>query len=87
MLTLEGISDPNTMAGYSETPLLKKLGIAPGARMLVRQEPNGYWDWISPLPEGVEVKTRVAGRLDFVHLFVTTEAAFKKEVLQLKKVL
>jgi hypothetical protein len=87
VLTLEGISDSNTMAGYSETPLLKKLGIAPGARMLVRQEPEGYWDWISPLPEGVEVKTRVAGRLDFVHLFVATEAAFKKEVLQLKKVL
>jgi predicted deacylase len=75
------------MAGYSETPLLKKLGIAPGARMLVRQEPEDYWDWISPLPEGVEVKTRVAGTLDFVHLFVTTEAAFKKEVIQLKKVL
>ncbi len=55
--------------------------------MVVRQEPEGYWDWISPLPEGVEVKTRVAGTLDFVHLFVTTEAAFKKEVLQLKKVL
>lgn len=75
------------MAGYSETPLLKKLGIAPGARMLVRQEPEGYWDWISPLPAGVEVKTRVAGTLDFVHLFVTKEAAFKKDVLRFRKLL
>lgn len=87
MLTLGGTSDPNTMAGYSETPLLKKLGIAPGARMLVRKEPAGYWDWISPLPEGVEVKERAAGTLDFVHLFVTTESAFKKEVLQFRKLL
>lgn len=75
------------MAGYSDTPLLKKLGIAPGARMLVRQEPEDYWKWISPLPPGVEVKTRMAGTLDFVHLFVTKEASFKKEVLRLRKAL
>ncbi len=75
------------MAGYSETPLLKKLGIAPGARMLVRKEPVDYWKWISPLPEGVEVKTRATGTLDFVHLFVTSEATFKREVLQLRKAL
>ena len=76
------------MAGYSETPLTKKLGIKPGASMLVRNEPEGYWKWISPLPEHVVVKTK-AGKtaVDFVHIFMTSLNVYKKEVLQAKKTL
>jgi hypothetical protein len=72
-------------SGYSGTPLVKKLGIAPGARMLVRNEPKGYWDWVSPLPEGVVTKTRAATGLNFVHLFVTKQSAYKKEVLAARR--
>jgi len=75
------------MSGYSGTPLLKKLGITSGARMLVRNEPIAYWDWISPLPDGVVVRSRATGTVDFVHLFVTSMAAFKKETLLARKVL
>jgi hypothetical protein len=71
-------------SGYSGTPLLKKLGIAPGAKVLVLNEPKGYWDWVSPLPEGVAAKTRGPG-LNFVHLFVTSQSIFKKEVLAARK--
>jgi hypothetical protein len=39
------------MSGYSQTPLLKKLGIKPGTKILVVNEPEGYWDWLAPLPE------------------------------------
>ena len=74
------------MAGYSETPLVKKLGIAPGAKIVVRNEPNGYWDWISPLPEGVQTKTRAGtAPVNFTHLFFTSQAAFRKGVLQAKR--
>ncbi len=72
-------------AGYSGTPLVKKLGIAPGAKMLVRNEPKGYWDWISPLPDGVIAKNRATTGLNFVHLFVTQQAVYKKEVLAARK--
>jgi hypothetical protein len=76
-----------TMAGYSETPLLKKLGIKPNARIQVKFEPKAYWEWISPLPEGVEVKKKSAANLDFIHLFCTSLALFKKEVILARKAL
>lgn len=75
------------MAGYSGTPLLKKLGLKPGATAWVRNAPAAYWDWLSPLPEKVTVKTKTATGLSFVHLFVKSVAEFKKEVLAARKVL
>jgi hypothetical protein len=75
------------MAGYSETPLGKKLGLKPGAITWVKNAPPGYWDWLSPLPEKVTVKTRSATGLSFVHLFVKSTSEFKKEVLAARKVL
>ncbi len=71
------------MAGYSATPLLKKLGIKPGHRCLVHNEPAAYWDWLSPLPEEVHVAAR--GEADFIHLFTQTRKDFEKQFTVLKK--
>jgi hypothetical protein len=46
------------MAGYSGTPLAKKLGLKPGALLLIINEPQEMERWLAPLPEGV----RRAGR-------------------------
>ena len=70
------------MAGYSGTPLMQKLGIKPGYKMKVVNEPDGYWDWISPIPEGAVVTPK--GALNFVHLFVTSRKKFETEVLKLR---
>lgn len=75
------------MAGYSGTPLGKKLGIKPGHQILVVNEPKAYWDWISPLPEGLVVKKTGSKALDFAHLFVTEKKVFEKEVLKLRKLI
>ena len=76
------------MAGYSSTPLLKKLGIKPGARMFVMKAPETYWDWVSPLPEDVVVKKSPSSQsFDFVHLFLKEKKEYEKEVLRLKKAL
>ncbi len=76
------------MAGYSGTPLLKKLGIKEGYHCFVLNEPEAYWEWLSPLPEGVKVKKKVAREsLDFVHLFVKEMNVFEKEFLQCKEAL
>ena len=74
-----------SVTGYSGTPLVRKLGIRPGTTLLVRHEPKDYWDWISPLPDAVTVKSRPTGGLDFVHLFFTRASDFKKEVLAARK--
>jgi hypothetical protein len=74
------------MAGYSETPLVKKLGLKPGHVALAIGEPAAYWKWISPLPEGVVVKEKLAtGTHDFIHLFVKEKKVYEKEVLRCRK--
>jgi hypothetical protein len=70
------------MAGYSGTPLVQKLGIKPGFKMIVVNEPEGYWDWISPLPEGVVSSAKAP--IDFIHLFVTSKKKYETEVLKLR---
>jgi hypothetical protein len=62
------------MAGYSGKPLADKLGIRPGCRMFVQGQPGNYLELLAPLPDGVVLLRRPAGKLDLVHLF-TREAA------------
>lgn len=75
------------MAGYSATPLQKKLGIKQGYTMFIFQPPVLYFDWISPLPKEVTVKNRLSGEVDFIHLFLKDQKTFAKEFLKCKKFL
>ncbi len=59
------------MAGYSGTPLPKKLGIAEGARVALVSAPDGFAALLEPLPGGVEFLTARAGGLDVIVFFVT----------------
>ena len=56
------------MAGYSGTPLPKKLGIKEGMDVGLLSEPNGFVDLLDPLPEGV---TFVDGPAHVVIAFAT----------------
>lgn len=73
------------MAGYSGTPLLKKLGIKPGSKVYLFKPPVCYFDSIQPLPEGVDVKTRLSGQLDFIHLFVQNKKTLLTEFSKARK--
>lgn len=55
-------------AGYSGTPLIKKIGIKAGHRLAVLNPPDNWDDLIGPLPEGIEMAESV---LDVAILFVT----------------
>ena len=75
------------MAGYSGTPLVKKLGIKPGTAVFIQEPPKAYFEWLHPLPENVAVKARLAGELDFVHLFVKDRKTFQNSFSKAKKFL
>jgi hypothetical protein len=63
------------------TPLWKKLGIKPGARVCVANAPPQYGTWVSPLPEGAAiVSTAGKAGCDIVHIFVDTRAGFEREL-------
>jgi hypothetical protein len=59
------------MAGYSDTPLAKKLGIKPGCKLFVADAPKNYAELVAPLPEGVEVISRLQADTDIAHVFTT----------------
>lgn len=73
------------MAGYSQTPLIRKLGIREDFCCYVSYVPAAYFQWISPFPNGAEVKERLAGEFDFIHLFVTDRRSFEKEFRRCQK--
>ena len=76
------------MAGYSGTPLLKKLGIKPGSKIILQNEPDHYLDLISPVPEGVKFLNKtLKNDIDFIHLFVLDKKIFEREFKSLKKTL
>lgn len=76
------------MAGYSGTPLLKKLGIKEGFLMKVYEEPSAYWDYLGPLPENVQVSSEnQPDEVDFIHYFCKSADKLKAEILQLKSLL
>jgi hypothetical protein len=64
--------DVDPMAGYSGTPLAKKLGIAAGHRVKTHRAPPNYKDLLAPLPEGVTISARLSGEVDVWHLFAKT---------------
>jgi hypothetical protein len=58
------------MAGYSGTPLPRKLGIKPGHRVLVLRAPEGFVEeTLGELPEGVEVRRQRRGIGDVIVAF------------------
>jgi hypothetical protein len=58
------------MAGYSGTPLAKKLGIKPGTLLCVVNAPADYAALLAPLPENVAIVREVSEGADIVHVFV-----------------
>ena len=56
-------------AGYSGTPLVKKLGIKEGFRAALVGEPAGFRKELEGLPERVSFVTSIQNDLDFVLFF------------------
>jgi hypothetical protein len=71
-----------TTFGYSGTPLIKKLGIKPGARLQFVSEPKDFGELLGELPHGSKTASR--GTLDFAILFVKAESDLKKGFARLR---
>jgi hypothetical protein len=58
------------LAGYSGTPLPKKLGIKPGQRVLLAGAPENFEETLVSLPEGVVLTRRYSSTVDLILWFV-----------------
>jgi hypothetical protein len=74
-------------AGYSGTPLPKKLGIREGDALGLIGAPPDYLDMLGPLPEGVRVEPRLGARMRFVHFFARDRVALARELGNAKRAL
>jgi hypothetical protein len=68
------------MAGYSGTPLAKKLGINPGHRVALLGAPDGLRASLEPLPAGVRVTTSARGTLDVIVSFHDRRADLERRI-------
>jgi hypothetical protein len=68
----------SAVAGYSGTPLAKKLGIKAGANVCVSHAPKHYGGLVAPLPDGVRLVGRVSETTDLIHIFVTRRADLER---------
>lgn len=65
------------MAGYSGTPLIKKLGIKEGMSLHLLHAPDHYEQLLGPLPDDT---TSATEQVDFTHAFYIERADFEKEL-------
>ena len=72
-------------AGYSGTPLAKKLGIASGTVLAPRHAPEHYLDWLAPLPQGVVQASDISAKTDVLHVFVDLRSTLQAELVQARK--
>ena len=72
----------STTAGYSGTPLPKKLGITEGADVVALGAPPGTIDLLEPLPPVVRIRTALGTgtSADVVLAFVTKRSALDQLV-------
>ena len=56
----------SSQAGYSGTPLVRKLGIKPHARVGLIGAPEGFDATLGALPDGIAVRRSARGPLDVI---------------------
>lgn len=72
-------------AGYSGTPLVKKLGIKSGYRAAFLHVPGHYLKLLGELPPAVAIDSELAGGgYDFVHAFYQWRADYEAAFAELK---
>ena len=74
-------------AGYSGTPLAKKLGIGTGCRVWLTKGPANYKTLLAPLPDGVTFVTKASATTDVAHVFTTAKRELEKTLRSLRSAL
>ena len=72
-----------TAAGYSATPLPKKLGIKDGAAVAFLNASQDFAETLGALPDGVTVRDRLRGPLDVIVFFTVHRAELERRIERL----
>ena len=72
-------------AGYSGTPLVRKLGIKTGHRLLLLDAPRDFLRTLGEIPEGVKLEKESARGVDVVISFETEAKNMARTLPELKR--
>jgi len=72
------LAKESTLAGYSNTPLVKKLGLKEGSQFYVHGSPVEYNTLLGTLPDNTVQKNRLGKNVDFVHYFTKSQNELEK---------
>jgi hypothetical protein len=74
------------VAGYSGTPLPRKLGIKPGHRVLLQGAPEGFEEQtLGELPDGTTLRRRTNREADVIVAFHTRRAELARKLPTLRE--
>ena len=74
-------------AGYSKRPLVQKLGIKSGSKIIILNAPPDYDQTLGPLPDGVTLAKTLDDPLDFIHFFTKSNIELESRFNDLKQAL
>lgn len=70
------------MAGYSKTPLIKKMGIKKGMRGIFVRAPEEAWKLFRRAP--LDFTKKLSGHFDYIHLFAIREKDLRSDLRKSK---
>lgn len=73
------------MAGYSGTPLAKKLGIKEQSKLLVVGAPPDFRGLLEPLPPSVQFASKPDASIDIAHIFTSKRAELSAALADYRK--
>lgn len=71
-------------AGYSGTPLAKKLGIKDGFHISLINAPEYYMDLFTDLPANLYFEDKKSDKVDFIHFFTKSKDEYMNLLPELK---
>ena len=75
------------MAGYSATPLAKKLGIAPGCKLYLVGAPAGYVESLGPVHRKIDYPQALSASVDVAHIFSAERAPLQRALREFRNAL
>ncbi len=70
----------SSLAGYSGTPLLKKLGIKPGIEVALVNTPNDFEQTLGTLPDSVSISPKLNSQFDLILWFTTKRSELEGQI-------
>lgn len=82
---MPAIKPASNPAGYSGTPLPKKLGIKPNSNVLLVNTPKDFNQTLGELPEGVKFAKKAAGNPDLILWFLRMRIELEDRIQEMRE--